>query len=272
MKNNLINLRLILLSLLLLYIACFGCKADLITSDVETDLNYPTTLHPLSEEKIQQLQNEFDALNKNKPCSKINKYGYIGNDRCHRAYQLVPISQDRAFVLAVSTILKNARYVNITDSVTLIASGYKVIQSDTASTKWKIIFGPQIYNGFELPFTWITVRIYGNEPYTLTGHWYSDIYIPSRYTIDKEKAKQKVVGEKLIWGDIAGTPQEFVITDESISDNISNAIFPLEKENSIELRVIWKIPILFSSDFVGWHIYIDVITGEIVKIIQEFMT
>jgi len=62
MKNNFINLRLILLSLLLLCIAYFCCNSDLITSDVETDLNYSTTLHPLSEEKIQQLQNEFDYI------------------------------------------------------------------------------------------------------------------------------------------------------------------------------------------------------------------
>lgn len=257
---------------LLLIFAFYSCKENLVTSDEESDLKYPTILYPLSEEKIQQLQNEFDTLNDYKICSKINKYGFIGNDRYNRVYQNVPIDRDSALILAINTLLKNSKYVNIKDSATLISNGYNIIQGNAESTRWKIIFGPQIYNGFELPFTWLHIWIYGNEPYAITGHWYSNIYIPSKYKIDTEKAKEKVAGQKIIWYDIAGNPQEYIVTDESISADISKTIYPVEKGSSIELRVTWKIPIKFFSNDVGWHIYLDVMDGEIVNIVQEFVT
>jgi hypothetical protein len=243
----------------------------LITSNEETDFNYPTTLSPLSDDKIQQLQNEFDALNEYKICSKINKYGFVGSETYNRIYQNTTISKDSAFAIAVNTLLKNSKYVNIKDSVTLLSHDYNIIQVNVEGTRWKIIFGPQNYDGYEIPFTWINVWVYGNEPYAIAGHWYSDIYIPDNYKIDKENAKQKITGEKIIWHDSSGNPQEFIVTSESIDDEFSNAIFAVEKENSIELRATWKIPIKFVSD-VGWHIYLDVMSGEIVNITQEFRT
>lgn len=257
---------------LLLNITFYGCNEDLITSNEETDSKYPTILYPLSEEKIRQLQNEFDTLNNYKICSKINKYGFIGNDRYNRVYQNIAISKDSAFILAVNTLLKNAKYVNVKDSVTLILSDYGITQVNVEGTRWKIVFGPQHYNDFELPFVWIYVWVYGNEPYAMEGHWFSDIYIPSKYKINKVVAKQKMVGEKIIWYDMSGNPQEFIVTNESISDDITKAIYPVEKENSIELRVTWKITIKFFSNEAGWHIYLDVMDGEIVNITQEFRT
>ena len=264
--------KLILLISLLLIIIHYGCKDDLVTSEDEIDLNYPAILYPIPEENVQQLQNEFDSLNDYKICSKIDKYGFIGNDTYNRIYQNTTISEDSAFILAVNTLLKNSRYVNVKDSVSLLSSGYNIIKVNPEGTKWKIVFGSQIYEDYELPYTWIYVWIYGNEPYAIAGHWYSDIYIPSKYKIDKENAKQKVVGEKIIWYDISGNPQEFIVTSESIIDEFSKAIYPVEKENAIELRVTWKIPIKFLSNDTGWHIYLDVMTGEIVNTIQEFRT
>ena len=91
---------------LLLNITFYGCKENLISSDEGSDSKYPTTLYPLSEEKIQQLQNEFDTLNNYKICSKINQYGFIGNDRYNRVYQNIPINKDSALILAINTLLK----------------------------------------------------------------------------------------------------------------------------------------------------------------------
>jgi hypothetical protein len=255
-----------------LSVLLYGCEKHPITSDGEQDSRYPTTLYPISQEKIQQLQSEFDSLNNFKICSKINNYGFIGNERYNRVYQNIPISRDDAFLLAVNSLLKNAKYVNIKDSITLLASSHSTYQIDVEGTKWKIIFGPQIYCGFEIPYTWINVWIYGNEPYAITGHWYSEAYFPPKYTFNKEDVQKGIIGEGLIWYDIAGKPQEFVVAEESIGEEIVNAIIPIETENSIELRITWKIPIKFSANFIGWHIYIDVMCGEIVKIVQEFVT
>jgi len=271
MKNKISKLLLLFIPLLI-SIVLYSCKESSVSPDEETDSQYPTILYPISEEKAQQLQNEFDSLNNFKVCSKIDKYGFIGNDHYDRVYQNIAISKDSAFALAVNTLLKNSKYVYVKDSASLISGNYNILQVNPEGTRWKIVFGPQVYNNFELPFTWIYIWIYGNEPYAIAGHWYSDIYIPSKYKIDKVKAKQKVIGEKIIWYGTGGNPQELIVTDESIGDSISKAIYPVEKENSIELRVTWKIPIKFLSNDAGWHIYLDVMTGEIVNIIQEFRT
>jgi hypothetical protein len=44
--------------------------------------------------------------------------------------------------------------------------------------------------------------------------------------------------------------------------------FMLKKENLIELRVTWKIPIMMENT-TDWQIYVDVMNREIVGIIQE---
>jgi len=258
-----------------LIITFCGCKKNL-TSEVDTgdlSLGYPTILTPLSTAQIKHLQNEFDSLNNFKICSKIDKYGFTGDETYTRPFQMIPFDKDSAIELAVTTLLKNSKYTKVKDRVAIISNGYEVRQLDTEGIRWLIIFNPQHYYGYEIPFSRIYVLIYGNEAYAITGHWYSNIYIPSQFNIEKEKAKQKVVGEKITWNDFGGTPHEFIVTTESVSDTISGVVFPVEKDNSIEMRVTWMIPIFFSDGGgIGWHIYIDVITGDIVQISQEFLT
>jgi hypothetical protein len=258
---------------LLICLSNFGCKKDVITSNQGPDFNYPTTLYPLSQEKIQQLQNEFDSLNNHLVCSHIDKYGFVGNDRYDRIFNYTSISQDSALFIAVNTLLRNSKFTNVRDSATLVLPGYRILSVGTKGIKWKIVFGPQIYHGFEVLFGWIYVWVYGNEPYTIANHWYSDVYIPSIFIVSKDSARKKVIGEKIIWYGEAGNPLEFVVTDSSVSTELTNVIVPIEKENSIELRVTWKIPILFfPNGDVGWHIYLDVMNGEEVMIVQEFRT
>lgn len=58
---------------------------------------------------------------------------------------------------------------------------------------------------------------------------------------------------------------------ESILDEMALTQLPLEKDDSIEFMMVWKIPIL-SGTMVGWHVYLDAVTGEVVDTIQEFRT
>lgn len=257
---------------LLVTLIFLDCTQNFSTSINDDDPNYPTVLKPLFAGTIRQLQNDFDNLNDHKICSIIDSYGFIGEDTYHRIYQNFPIQADSALTLAVNTLLKNAKYVNVKDKVSLLSGGYKIIQVNPEGTKWKIMFGPQLYNGIELPFIRIYVWIYGNEVYAISGHWYSDIYVPANFKIDQERAKRIITGEKIRWCDSGGNPHDFIVTAESVGAEISTAIYPVETANSIELRVTWKIPVFFLGTDVGWHIYLDAMQGKIVKIVQEFRT
>jgi len=67
------------------------------------------------------------------------------------------------------------------------------------------------------------------------------------------------------------TVKGYMTHERDTLENITKAIVPIENEDNITLHLTWKIPILYS-DFIGWHVYFDVMTGEIVNITQEFMT
>lgn len=239
----------------------------------EIDENYPAKLFPLTEDEWQKLQNEFDLLNDSTICTKLNEYGFTGdrdNSKIHPD-QGIKIDESTALRIAADCVLKNKKFTNVSDSLDLIASLSFSTVLEEDSTKWKFTFGPQTYNGYEIPFSWIEVYLYGDGVYRLSGFWYSDIYIPDDDNIDIENAKEKIIGESITWYGDDGKPNEFIIDQESILEPIVKAIFPLDKEDCIELRVVWKIPIEFGS-FTGWHVYLDTSTGEIIAIIQEFRT
>jgi hypothetical protein len=99
-------------------------------------------------------------------------------------------------------------------------------------------------------------------------HHYKNITIPDLDVITKEQAKSKLVGTEIkyqCWG-----PSSYLITDSSFGvEPMERCIYPLLKTNSIELRVVWKVPISLSG-FVGWYYFIDVVTGEFVASEQLF--
>ncbi|MBN2013281.1 hypothetical protein JW960_28380 [candidate division KSB1 bacterium] len=232
------------------------------------DPNYPTTLNPLSASQIAQLQAEFDSLNNPPLCTTINKYGFTGDDSNCRCYQMVEMEEADVIDLAIQTVLKNSKFTNANDSILLRST---VWATSTNKIRWNVRFGPQQYHGYELPFTWIYVRIYDREAYSIARYWYKDICIPDHDNIGAQQAANKVIDEKIVWYNFGGSAQSFIVSNDDIGSPINKAIYPVETEESIKLRVTWKIPILFSG-FVGWHIYLDTMTGEIVEIIQEFRT
>jgi len=210
-------------------------------------------------------------LNNNKICTNLDEYGLTRNGRYCRTFDNTKISQDSALDIAVNTVLINSKFTNVKDSLLLIENGYAIRVNSSDSSKWEIRFNPQHYEGFEIPFSWINVIVSGHGPYSITGHWYSNIYIPEDDNFSKEDAKQGILGEKIVWHGIDGKPNDYYINEYSISGPVKKAIFPLRYERSIELRVTWKIPIDFGG-FTGWYIYFDSITGDIIFTEQLFRT
>ena len=272
--NNL--LKYYISNFIIIAIVFLVCNCDInktpFSPDHKGNMDYPTILYPLTQDSLQQLQEEFDVLNENKICSRLNDYGLTGYDYCLRTNPKVKIfNENAALKIAVNTLVKNSKFTNVTDSLSLVSCGFNTSYINDDSTHWGFIFRDQDYQGIKVANTNIRVTLYGDGVFNIDGFWYKDICIPAIDEFSKNQAKGMVVGEKIIWSGFGGEPHEFIVSDNSIGDDIEKTIYPLAGEESIELRVTWKTPIIFD-DFVGWYIYLDTTTGEIIKITQQFVT
>ncbi|HPC35390.1 MAG TPA: hypothetical protein P5268_00845 [Candidatus Marinimicrobia bacterium] len=259
---------------LLVFILFININCDITSSNSDkVDEDYPTTIFPLSDDEWQVLQNEFDALNNSTVQTKLNKYGLTGKMDISKIHPNpgIKIDESKALDIAAKFVVKNSKFTNVTDSLEFInrLNRSNVLEED--STEWKLRFSSQIYKGYEIKYSEITILLYGDGVRLIYGSWYKDIYIPERNNYSIDEAKKKIIGQSIIWYGTGGEPYEFIVSPESISEPIEKVIFPLEQDTSLEFRIVWKIPILFGG-FVGWHIYFDTTTGEIVAIIQKFQT
>jgi len=254
-------------------ILVFACDVGTILySHRSHDSGYPATLFPLPPDTLAQLQTQFEILNDHKICTGLNKYGWTGHDCCRRSNPGIRIAGETdAMWCAVHTLIKNSRFTNVKDSIALMSAVPRVTCISDDSTHWGIRFGAQRYHGMEVRNTGITVSLYGDGVFNIDGFWYDDFYIPPEEAVDRDMAACMVTGKEIEWSGIGGEPHLFTVTGKSVGNDIQKVISPLLLEDAIELRIAWKIPILFDS-FTGWHIYMDVMTGEILETVQEFRT
>lgn len=171
----------------------------------EINNNYPTTMYLLTMENLQQFQEEFDALNSNKICSRLNGFGLTGRDHCIRNNPKIKISDENILLLyAINTLVKNKKFTNVTDSVSLVSYSFAVTYVNDDSTLWGIQFEPQKYQGIEVKNTNIAVSLFGDGVFNIDGFWYENIYIPPIDKISKNLAKNKVIGKAIIWHGFGG--------------------------------------------------------------------
>ncbi len=173
--------------------------------------------------------------------------------------------------LAINVILKNAKYTNVVDSISLISSLY-TIGPLIEPTKWRVRFVQQKLENLPIVLGRISVGVNRNGVYAMTGHWYKDVYIPPIDNITKEAAKEIIIGEKIIWYSSWTGQEEYTIDKESKGNQIDKIIYPLHKEEFIEMRVIWKIQIKFWLSTIGWYAYVDTSARELLGFAQQFVT
>jgi hypothetical protein len=237
------------------------------------DPNYPTVLSPIDSTELQALQQEFDELNNYSIRTKLNAFGLPES----RNYAIVhpnpaiKLTEDEAFQIAKTCILKNGKFINVADMDGITQNKAWYISQNSDSTAWGFRFGPQEFGEYEVAYSRVTVNLYADGVFYLTSTWFPDVYIPTAINYDKAAAKKVVIGDKIIWYAFDGSPNEFIVSESSITKPVIKSIYPVKVEDSIQMRATWKIPILHSST-IGWHIYVDVMSGEIVKIVQEFRT
>jgi len=106
-------------------------------------------------------------------------------------------------------------------------------------------------------------------------HHFKYVFIPEEGLLPIDTIKAKIVWEKIEYYDYSSL-QVKEITENSIVNDFVKKIYWFEKDNYIEFRVVWQIPILYnensSADFIGWYIYVDILSGEILYILPTFIS
>jgi len=95
------------------------------------------------------------------------------------------------------------------------------------------------------------------------------VELPARPQIDLATARQKIVGRSFAYSDIAGRQQKVEI---SRADDVTVkrlVVLPIEKGDAIEVRLAWEI---IAGSSLAWTVYIDAMTGEELRVVQNFNT
>jgi hypothetical protein len=95
------------------------------------------------------------------------------------------------------------------------------------------------------------------------------VELPSRPSIDRDSAAKKVVGRSFTYSDIAGHEQR---TQMGALDQITVkrlVVLPVENAESIEVHLAWEI--VAGKQF-SWTIYIDAVSGQDLRVTQNFQT
>lgn len=245
-----------------------GLKND--TSN-EENIEYPTILYPLSDSELDILRTELESLAGNEIKASLNKYGLI--DRSGIRIRGSSTIKDKNIAIAKAKYLvfylKN--FTNIIDTSSLIIE-------EATNTKygsdffgdWHVIFKNQSYLGLEVMGTDIMVLI--NDDCTqITGHYFKYIFVPETNLISEEVAKQAIIDHVIEYGDKRGLLQTFKITKESIHNELAKVVFPLETNNSLELRITWKIPVGRNPTFPDWYVFVDILSGKVIYVWQLFV-
>lgn len=93
--------------------------------------------------------------------------------------------------------------------------------------------------------------------------------VPVKPTADREAAAKRLVGRSFTYSDIAGREQQVTITalDEIAVKRL--VVLPIEKRDGLELRVAWEIQ---AGRSLVWNVYVDAMTGDELKVAQNFRT
>ncbi len=93
--------------------------------------------------------------------------------------------------------------------------------------------------------------------------------LPLKPTIERDAAAKRVVGRTFSYTDIAGREQRTQIAEPSEVSVKRLVILPIEKSDAVDVRLVWEVT---AGKSLSWTVYIDAVTGEDVRVIQNFQT
>lgn len=232
-------------------------------NDLPIDTEYPSKLFKLDPSVLNKLKLEAPY--------NINDYGLFKHEG-NWGTGTSPHSDSNFVVnLAKNTLIKHSKFSNVTsDSSLTVNSSRTRRESGGNHSYWYVVFNNQVYKGLEIINTAINIRVMDSVEW-LDGHHFKDIYIPEENLLPKDTITEKIIGYVIVYYSHYGR-QEKEITKGLIVDDYIKKICWIEKEDFIEFRTVWEIPILATEGDglipVWWYLYVDVLSGEIVHIHQ----
>lgn len=234
-----------------------GCAPD----------NYPTTYFRLSTSEIILLQQEFERINVPDFFGTVGPYGFL--DSHYVPFEQIPPAiamTDEGEILqaARGALIRNIKFTNV--STTTPLDDYRIIPR---SSYWTVEYSFNTYNG--LPTKEITIIVEGNQDaFCIERHYYpANIVIPTDVKISPAQAMERAVGQVIIFYNVSGDPVEYTVIEEALTEEPSEKwVIPYETDTTLEYRYCWNV--LISEGM--WNMFIDVITGEVIYIKQNFQT
>jgi hypothetical protein len=95
------------------------------------------------------------------------------------------------------------------------------------------------------------------------------VELPQKPVIDREEAARRVVGRTFTYSDISGRQQQVIVNNPGEIKVKRVVVAPIEKSGQIEVHLAWEI---VAGTSLSWTVYIDAMTGEEIRVVQNFQT
>ena len=234
--------------------------------DCATKNNYPTNIAPLSSAEIEDLQSQFNAFSNGQLCShEFNSYGVIQQASiCRTGGVMTQGTEALMITRAKELVVRLSEFTHVSDTSLLAVQRNAGIGVSTE--RMLVVFKNQVYNGFEVMDTEISVQVYKDGARAIHGGWQERLIIPDCESLTEADARVAAMGTEIIWWGWGGR-DTVTVSEENISDGAVKVVVPIIEDKTKKLRLAWR----FSVSF-GWYLYIDMFNGKVLRTDQLFVT
>lgn len=95
------------------------------------------------------------------------------------------------------------------------------------------------------------------------------IELPLRPQVAREEAQKRVVGRTFTYTDIAGHEQRTQLAGAADVTVKQLVVLPIQKGDNIEVHLAWEVS---AGRGLSWTVYLDAITGDELRVVQNFQT
>lgn len=255
-------------------------------SPIENTELYPTTIKALDSSELLALNKTYQQKNNDYICSTLNEFGFTGFSRIlfddgkspcdNKKIPKIELQySDELLDKIREVVVSNSEFVNVKNIERLVLKESLPLYDCTICeeplinsviTQWRFTFENQIKDNTEVYDTEISVYIDALGVNRIWGNWY-DFQAPDFIEVGYITAKEMFVGKTISYEDENGAVIQQHITASELAENPYKKYAPVINNNTLRLYLCWVIEIKQSTaGEVKWKGFVDVKTGEIVKI------